>query len=105
MPPSLATDLRLNPFLHIDGDRIYNPITDKALAPSDPTFAGVRAFIDRRVGGERLVEGGWVVRDDIARAYRLKIVSVAPQMSRPKSFRFSTPPHLIQRNETLNLCR
>ena len=76
MPASLATDLRLNPFLHIDGDRIYNPITDKALVPSDPAFASVRAFIDRGVGGERLVEGGWVVRDDVARAYRLKIVSL-----------------------------
>ena len=30
MPPSVATDLHLNPFLHIDGDRIYNGAMDNA---------------------------------------------------------------------------
>jgi len=76
MPPSVATDLRLNPFLHIDGERIYNPITDRTLFPADAAFASVRAFIDRGVGGAGLEEGGWVVRDDVSRKYLLKVVSL-----------------------------
>jgi pyruvate-formate lyase-activating enzyme len=76
MPPSVATDLHLNPFLHIDGDRIYNPVTDQALVPSDPAFARLRAFIDRGVAGEGLEEGGWVVREDVSRKYLLKVVSL-----------------------------
>src|SRR6266849_756841 len=76
MPPSVATDLRQNPFLHIDGDRIYNPITDRTLLPADAAFAALRAFIDRGVGGGGLEEGGWVVRNDVSRQYRLKVVSL-----------------------------
>jgi len=72
----VATDLHLNPFLHIDGDRIYNPVTDRALVPSDPAFASLRAFIDRGVAGEGLEEGGWVVREDVSRKYLLKVVSL-----------------------------
>jgi len=76
MPQSVATDLHLNPFLHIDGDRIYNPVTDRALVPADPEFAALRAFIDRGVAGAGLEEGGWVVRDDVSRQYLLKVVSL-----------------------------
>jgi len=78
MPPSVATDLRQNPFLHIDGDRIYNPITDRTLLPADAAFAALRAFIDRGVGGGGLEEGGWLVREDVSRQYRLRVVMLEP---------------------------
>ena len=76
MVPSAATDLRLNPFLHIDADRIYNPLTDRALTPADPDFAALREFMRGASGSEALESGGWIVRDDVARNYRLKIVSL-----------------------------
>jgi hypothetical protein len=76
MPPSLATDLRLNPFLHIDADRIYNPLTDRALTPSDGDFAALRGFMDGAPAGDALERGGWIVRDDVTHSYRLKIVSL-----------------------------
>jgi len=76
MPPSAATDLRLNPFLHIDADRIYNPLTDRALTPDDPDFAALREFMSGASGSHGLESGGWIVRDDVARNYRLKIVSL-----------------------------
>ena len=76
MPPSIATDLRLNPFLHIDGDRIYNPMTDRALVASDPAYAQLRAFIDGGPSDASLEEGGWIVREDVSRKHRLKVVSL-----------------------------
>jgi radical SAM family protein/iron-sulfur cluster protein len=76
MSLSAATDLRLNPFLHIDADRIYNPVTDRSLHPSDPEFAKLRAFIDGGSIDLDLEEGGWIVRDDVSRQYLLKVVSL-----------------------------
>src|SRR5215210_626371 len=76
MAPSAATELRLNPFLHIDADRIYNPLTDRALTPADPDFAALREFMRSASGSDALESGGWIVRDDVARNYRLKIVSL-----------------------------
>jgi hypothetical protein len=76
MPLSVATDLHLNPFLHIDGDRIYNPVTDRALVPSDPAYAKLRAFIAGGSAVDGLEEGGWIVRDDVSRRYHLKVVSL-----------------------------
>src|SRR6266581_3577412 len=75
MPP-VSTDLRLNPFLHVDADRIYNPLTDLALTPADPDFAALREFMSGASGSDTLESGGWIVRDDVARNYRLKIVSL-----------------------------
>src|ERR1043166_4287497 len=48
--------LRPNPFLHVDADRIYNPLTDRALVAGDAEFE--------------------LVRDDVSRKHRLKIVSL-----------------------------
>lgn len=72
----VATDLRLNPFLHIDAERIYNPLTDRALTPSDPAYAVLRGYIDGGAATETLEDEGWIVRDDVSRKYRLKIVSL-----------------------------
>ncbi len=76
MAPHVATDLRLNPFLHIDAERIYNPLTDRALLPSDAEYSLLRAFIDGGAPDETLEQGGWIVRDDVSHRYRLKIVSL-----------------------------
>src|ERR1051326_287250 len=64
--------LRANPFLHVDADRIYNPLTDRVLLPGDAEFARVRdGVLD-----PALEAGGWLVRDDVSRQHRLKIVSL-----------------------------
>ncbi len=72
----MATALRANPFLHIDVDRIYNPLTDRALTPSDAAYARLRAFLSGGGGDDDLERDGWIVRGDISRQYRLKIVSL-----------------------------
>ena len=72
----VSTDLRLNPFLHIDADRIYNPIADRAITASDPEYAPLRNFLSGADPEANLEKGGWVVREDVSRAYRLKIVSL-----------------------------
>jgi hypothetical protein len=76
MPSPVATDLGLNPFLHIDAERIYNPLTDRALLPSDAEYSLLRAFIDGAPPSESLERNGWIVRDDVSHRYRLKIVSL-----------------------------
>ena len=72
----VSTDLRLNPFLHIDADRIYNPIADRTITASDPEYAPLRSFLSGADPEPNLEKGGWVVREDVSRAYRLKIVSL-----------------------------
>jgi MoaA/NifB/PqqE/SkfB family radical SAM enzyme len=64
--------LRPNPFLHVDADRIYNPLTDRALAAGEADFERVRAG----VLDADLETAGWLVRDDVSRRHRLKIVSL-----------------------------
>src|SRR5438105_6743840 len=81
MPSSVAADLRLNPFLHVDADRIYNPHTDRALVRGDEEFALLRSFIDGGAPHEALESGGWIVRDDVSRRYHLKIVSLETMTS------------------------
>ena len=76
--PTVAADLRVNPYLHIDAERVYNPLTDRALAVGEEQFTRFRAFLDGGEGGEGLVADGWVVRadEDLSRRHRLKIVSL-----------------------------
>lgn len=80
MSSAIATDLRVNPFLHIDAERIYNPLTDRAVVAGEADYEALRWVIE---GGttnesiaERLEKDGWLVRGDISRSYRLKIVSL-----------------------------
>ena len=70
--------MHVNPYLHIAADRIYNPLTDRALTPADGAFAHLRAFLDGRADGAALVADGWVLRDgeDLSRRHLLKIVSL-----------------------------
>lgn len=71
--------VRINPYLHIDSERIYNPLTDRALSAGDDAFVRLRAFADGRgEADDALVAEGWVVREgeDLSRRHRLKIVSL-----------------------------
>jgi MoaA/NifB/PqqE/SkfB family radical SAM enzyme len=71
--------MRVNPYLHIDEQRIYNPLTDRALVAGDADFAPLRALIDGRgAATDALVAGGWVVAEgeDLSRRHLLKIVSL-----------------------------
>ena len=54
--------LKTNPFLHIDAERIYDPLTDRALVPGDGGYERFRAFQTRarrtkcssgKVGGQQ----------------------------------------------------
>ncbi len=67
--------LKSNPFLHIDADRVYDPLTDRALVPGDGAYERFRAF-ERGEGAVEL--DGWVVAngDDLSRRSHLKIVSL-----------------------------
>jgi hypothetical protein len=69
---------KVNPFLHIDDGRIYNPLTDRALGPADAEYAALQAFLRGEPANEVLLKGGWVVRetDDLSTSYHLKIVSL-----------------------------
>ena len=83
---SQVTASHINPFLHIDADRIYNPLTGRTITSSDPEWAllwgagnPAGAFdADKIVGAplELLERGGWLVRDDVSRESHLKIVSL-----------------------------
>lgn len=77
----------LEPFLHFDPDRIYNPLTDKALTVGEPGFRelvelhsgnGVSTRMGRRVRRELEKEGWLVPRRDSREGhrYRLKYVSL-----------------------------
>lgn len=79
--PSAAADLRVNPFLHIDADRIYNPLTDRTVAAGEPEFVALRRVLDGADPDESLLRGGWLVRGDVSRAHRLKIVSLETMTS------------------------
>lgn len=76
MSSAIATELRVNPFLHIDAERIYNPLTDRAVVVGESEYEALRRVIDGGVADEALEENGWLVRGDVSRLYRLKIVSL-----------------------------
>ncbi len=69
---------QLNPFLHIDSDRVYNPLTDRLIGSDDDEYLRLRAFMDSGVFDESLDRGGWIIDGDpdAARSHRLKIVSL-----------------------------
>ncbi|MEO8035847.1 MAG: radical SAM/SPASM domain-containing protein [Acidobacteriota bacterium] len=79
MTVSAASRWKLNPFLHVDEGRIYNPLTDLAVAEGDAAWQGVRALVDGVAdGNESLARDGWLVpsESDVSRQHRLKIVSL-----------------------------
>ena len=70
--------LKTNPFLHIDAERIYDPLTDRALVPGDGGYERFRAFQTSGAADEMLEREGWVLRNgnDLSRRHHLKIVSL-----------------------------
>lgn len=70
--------MKPNPYLHVDPDRIYDPLTDRVLTPNDPAYAEVRGFLTGAGGLSRLLEEGWAVADgdDSSHRSHLKIVSL-----------------------------
>ncbi len=70
--------LRLNPFLHIDDDRVYNPLTDRALVPGEAAYDRFRAFERSPVPDEELERDGWIVTNgaDLSHRHHLRIVSL-----------------------------
>lgn len=39
----------VEPYLHVDKDRIYNPVTDRTLLPEDAHFATVKRLCAGRI--------------------------------------------------------
>ena len=72
--------LKTNPFLHVDAERIYDPLTDRALVPGDAAYDRFRAFQTSGIADEQLAREGWVVDNgdgtELSRRHRLKIVSL-----------------------------
>jgi len=70
-PPAASLRLLLNPFLHVEPARLYDPLTDRALAAGEPGYAGLRALAEGRVEvadlpaaeREALAAAGWLQPD------------------------------------------
>lgn len=77
---------RLNPFLHVGEDRVYNPLTDRTLLRGEPGYETLRGLLadsrvpDRLPVAERagLLTEGWLMPGDVepAQEFRLKYVSL-----------------------------
>jgi MoaA/NifB/PqqE/SkfB family radical SAM enzyme len=78
MPPLAAAGIRINPYLHVSKDRIYDPLTDRSLLPGEPLHEALLRFVDGGNASDQLIEGRWLIRDgeDLSRQHLLKIVSL-----------------------------
>lgn len=76
--PGGASSWVVNPYLHLEEARIYNPLTDRAIVPGDEMWAQFRAFTGQGQAAEDLVREGWIISasEDLSRRYHLKIVSL-----------------------------
>ena len=74
----VAVSLKANPYLHFETERIYNPLTDRALLRGEAMYDALRSFMAGGPTDGELVAGGWLVRDgeDLSRKHRLKVVSL-----------------------------
>jgi sulfatase maturation enzyme AslB (radical SAM superfamily) len=78
--------LTANPFLHVEADRVYNPLTDAGLSSADPASAPLRGLLAGATSAAelepelrgRLAREGWLVpaEEDVSRRYHLKYVSL-----------------------------
>src|SRR5215207_5890063 len=66
--PWSATQLQVNPFLHVGPDRVYNPLTDRTIAEGEPGYAELRSLLagTGSLSSERahLADAGWLVPAD-----------------------------------------
>ena len=82
--PWSSMELRVNPFLHVGPDRLYNPLTDRTILAGEPGHAELWARMtdpDAAVPPAvlaRLADAGWLVPADSEpeRAFHLKYVSL-----------------------------
>jgi MoaA/NifB/PqqE/SkfB family radical SAM enzyme len=74
----MTSAVRPSPYLHVDADRIYDPLTDRTLLPQDEMYALMRTLLESGVSSDPLERDGWTVRDgeDLSRRHHLKIVSL-----------------------------
>ncbi|HUP41656.1 MAG TPA: radical SAM protein [Thermoanaerobaculia bacterium] len=78
--------LGTNPFLHVEGDRVFNPLTDDSLTRTDPASGPLRGLLEGATAPAdlepelraRLAREGWLVPadEDVARRFYLKYVSL-----------------------------
>ena len=85
-PGADVSAVRAEPFLHIEPNRIYNPLTDRELTSDDPQYVLVGDLVRGAISIEeldavrrkRLLDNGWLVEDhaELAARYFLKYVSL-----------------------------
>ena len=85
-PGKAGASWRLNPFLHVDPDRVYNPLTDASCTPGEPGWAELRRLLDGGLSPaeldpadrRRLAAASWLVPADAEpeRDFLLKYVSL-----------------------------
>jgi hypothetical protein len=85
-PAETEARLKVNPFLHVGSDRIYDVLTDRLLLEGAPGYQALRAVLglDRDIGSldprERglLLAEGWLVPEeaDLSDRFLLKFVSI-----------------------------
>ncbi|MCB0163625.1 MAG: radical SAM protein [Anaerolineae bacterium] len=77
---------QIEPYLHVDSDNFYNPLTDRRLRNGEPGYQPLRHLYERKVmlnqilraDKDFLVQQGWLVPTpaDLDRRFRLKYVSL-----------------------------
>lgn len=75
---STRPEYRVNPFLHNDSNRVYNPLTDRSLEPADPLYDLFRRFERGDAPHQTLISNEWIIPSaaDLSRRYFLKVVSL-----------------------------
>lgn len=78
--------LRLNPFLHVEADRVYDPLTDRTATEADPEWGPLQRLVAGALDPaalepdvrSALARSGWLLPadEDPAVRYRLKYVSL-----------------------------
>src|SRR5437879_501340 len=84
--PLAVDSWRAEPYLHIEEDRIYNPLTDRTLTPRDDGYESFRRIVLGSGGVDELfvplkavlIDEGWLVSaaQDRSRRFRLMYVSL-----------------------------
>jgi hypothetical protein len=84
--PPFSSELEVEPFLHYEGQSIYNPITDKRLTVEEPIFASLLAVMRdpfsikelSEIDRESLQNEKWIitVSSDPSYRFRLKYVQI-----------------------------
>jgi Radical SAM superfamily/Iron-sulfur cluster-binding domain len=75
---AVETAWTVNPYLHFEESRIYNPLTDRALLIEETGYRHFRTFQEHGLADEALIRDGWIVpaESDLSRRFHLKIVSL-----------------------------